>query len=252
MTPSPQLAARGLRPITELAQGRAHGDRLRYLAGCRCADCRRANTAYETARAKARKAGDWNGIVSAAKARDHLAALAKLGVGRRAVGDACDVADSTLSAIITFRKLSIRARTERAILAVTAEAAADRALIPAAETWRYLDSLIADGYSKAELARYLGYKVPALQLGRDKVTVRNAHDVQRMYLRLCRVNAAPTVRRLNALADEGYTRRAIREKLDALAARYGEPGQVDLAVRRGRVCAHTERYVLMLYRQVIE
>lgn len=246
------LASRGLRPIGDLAEGRPHGDRLRYMAGCRCFHCRRANSAYEAARKIARAAGDWNGIVLAAKARAHLAELAAKGVGRRAAGDACDVSDTTLSAIIGFRKLSIRARTERAILSVTADAAADRALIPAGPTWKLLDDLIADGYSKAELARALGYKRPALQLNRDKVTVRNAHDVQRLYLRLCMVDAAPTLRRLNALAYEGYTRRMIRDRLGVLAARHGEPGPVDLTVHRGRVRAHTERYVLALYRQLIE
>lgn len=245
------LAHRGLRPLAELAQDRPCGDRLRYLAGCRCAACRRANSAYESARAQARKAGDWNGFVSAAKARAHLAALSRAGVGRRAVGDACEVSDTVLSAIISGRKARIRARTERAILAVTAAAAADRALICAAQTWRYLDDLIADGYSKAELARQLGYAHRGLQLGRRQVTVRNAYDVQRLYLRLCLVAAAPTLRRLNELAAEGYTRRQILERLTALAAEAGEPAP-DLTVRRGRLRADAERIVLRLHKQLTE
>jgi hypothetical protein len=245
------LAHRGLRPVAELAQDRPHGDRLRYLAGCKCFQCRRANSAYEAARKVARKAGDWNGIVAAENARAHLAALSAVGVGRRAVGDACDVSDTILSAIISGRKTQIRARTERAILAVTETAAADRALIPAAETWRYLDSLIADGYSKADLARYLGYKMPALQLSRDQVTVRNAYDVQRLYLRLCMVAAAPTLHRLDALAGEGYTRRQILERLAALAAEDGEPPP-DLTVRKGRIRADAERFVLRLHKQLME
>lgn len=65
----------GLRPVAELAADRPHGDRLRYMAGCRCKECRAANTAYETQRALARKAGDWNGVVSAARARSHIAVL---------------------------------------------------------------------------------------------------------------------------------------------------------------------------------
>lgn len=64
---SVSLAARGLKPIAQLAANRDHGDRVRYLAGCRCTDCRRANSAYESARQKARAAGDWNGFVLATR-----------------------------------------------------------------------------------------------------------------------------------------------------------------------------------------
>lgn len=251
MMPSPQLAARGLKPVAVLAQGRPCGDRLRYLAGCRCADCRRANSAYESARAQARKAGDWNGIVPAVKARTHLAALAAQGVGRRAVGDACDVADSVLVEIIAGRKTRIRARTERAILAVTAAAAADRALIPAAPTWALLQELIADGYSKAELARQLGYKTPALQLNRHQVTARNAADVASLHRRLRLVDAGPTLRRLNALADEGYTRRQIAEQLNRAAFVLGLAPPA-IAFRRGRVLASTARIVERAHFQMME
>lgn len=251
MTLSPQLAARGLRPIAQLAQGRPCGDRLRYMAGCRCVDCRRANTAYETARAKARKAGDWNGIVSAQKARTHLAALSAKGVGRRAVGDVCDVADTVLSAIINGKKTHIRARTERAILDVTAAAAADGALIPAGPTWALLDELIAAGYSKAELARHLGRRMPALQLSRHQVTVRNAADVSALHRRLRLVDAGPTQHHLTALEGEGYTRRQITEQLAKVAFAAGLAPPV-LAFRLGRVLASTARIVERAHAVLIE
>lgn len=240
------LASRGLRPIAELAEGRPHGDRLRYMAGCRCHDCRRANTDYEKTRAKARKAGDWNGIVTAHRARAHLAHLSDQGVGRRAVGDACDVADSILVAIIKGDKTRIRARTERAILAVTVEAAADRALIPAGPTWALLDELISHGYSKSELARELGYKTRALQLNRHQVTVRNAHDVARLHARLRTIPAGPALRLLNELADEGYTRRQILEQLATLAAETGA-APPDITVRKFRMRADTANLVWMAH-----
>jgi hypothetical protein len=78
------LAARGLRTAADLALTRQHGDRLRYLAGCHCSECRGANTAYERTRSAARKAGDWNGIVPADKARAHLAALSAKNVAGEA------------------------------------------------------------------------------------------------------------------------------------------------------------------------
>jgi hypothetical protein len=107
------LASRGLRPVAELAADRPHGHRLRYLAGCRCFHCRRANSDYERERAAARAAGDWNGIVDAAPARRHILALSRRGVGRRMVAAASDVGLSVIADIRTGRKMRIRARTER-------------------------------------------------------------------------------------------------------------------------------------------
>jgi len=91
------LLERGLRPIAELAADRPHGHRLRYLAGCRCFQCRRSNSDYERERQAARAAGDWNGLVDADRARRHLRALARQGVGRRMVAAASDVALSVIA-----------------------------------------------------------------------------------------------------------------------------------------------------------
>lgn len=246
-----KLASRGLRPVAELARKRQHGDRLSYMAGCRCDDCRRANSSYEKARAAARKAGDWNGIVPAARARAHMQALSESGVGRRSVGDVSGVADTVLVDIISGRKTNIRARTERSILAVTVEAAADHALVPAAETWKLIDELIADGYSKAELARQLGYKRPALQLNREQVTVRNAYDVKVLHEKLRSVDAKRTLRLLDSMSHEGYTRRMILDGLAKLAAETGKEPPI-LTVRNGRIRADAARVVEQLHRQWVE
>lgn len=178
------LASRGLKPAAVLAANRDHGDRLRYLGGCRCDDCRRANTAYECARAKARKGGDWNGNISAAKARRHLLALSEQGIGKRAVQAATDIGTSILQGIRSGTKKKIRARTERKILAVTKEMASDHALIPAADTWALINKLIVEGYTKAQLAELLGYSNQALQFRRDQITVRNAHEIRKLYNKL--------------------------------------------------------------------
>ncbi len=219
---STTLAKRGLRPVAELAANKPHGDRLRYLAGCRCADCRRANTSYENARAKARKNGEWNGIVSATKARRHLRQLSKKGVGRRAVQAASDVADTILNEINTGRKKNIRASTERKILAVTTAAAGDRALIPAGPTWTLINELLADGYKKIDLVRYLKLKNKGLQLGRDQITVRNAHKVKRMYEALRSTDAKSTHWWLDCLRIEGYTQGMIERRLAELAKSEGQ------------------------------
>lgn len=249
---SNRLSARGLKPVTELAADRSHGDRLRYMAGCRCFACRRANSAYEAARKIARAAGEGNGIVLAAKARAHMKALSAQGVGRRSVGAACDVSDTVLSDIIAGRKANIRAATERAILAVTAAAAGDRALVPAKATWKMLEQLIADGYTRGELAARLGSKskTPALQLKRDFVTVRSAYLVERLFGQLRFECAKPTLRLLAKLRDEGYAQSQIEQRLALLAARVGESVPVIVPNKKGRISAKAADLVEQLYREM--
>lgn len=174
------LFARGLRPAHELAANRPHGDRLRYMGGCRCDACRKANSAYECARQRARKAGDWNGIVPSAAARAHILKLSRRGIGRRAIGAATDLADTVLSDIRSGRKERIRARTERLILAVTPAVASDRTCVSAARTHRLIAQLLDEGYTEAFLCQRLGYANRYLQFG-ERITVRNAHRVERLH-----------------------------------------------------------------------
>lgn len=183
------MEERGLRSAFELAVDRPHGHRLKYMGGCRCFACRRANSDYERERQVARANGDWNGIVSAAAARSHMHKLSRLGVGRRAIGAASDVAQTVLAEIRTGRRLKIRARTERKIMAVTIGCASDHAVVPAARTWRKLERLLEEGFTKRQLARLLGNEAltPALQISRDFVLVRTAGRVDAIYRRYMRV-----------------------------------------------------------------
>lgn len=179
---APTIAS--LRPAEQLAADKPHGVRVRYMAGCRCPECRRANTAYEIARAIARKSGDWNGIVPADRARAHILALSRQGIGRRTVQACTDVADAVLTAIRSGRKTRIRARTERLILGVTKAQAADHALVSARKSHRLIKLLLEEGYSEKFLARRLGYKQPTLQFNDKRVTVRNAARIERLYREL--------------------------------------------------------------------
>jgi hypothetical protein len=246
------LYNRGLRPIEDLAANREHGDRLRYRAGCRCFACRSANTAYEASRKVARAVGDWNGLVSAEKARAHLKALSAQGVGRRSVRAASDVADTVLADIISGRKTNIRAATERAILAVTAAAAGDGALVPGKATWKMLDQLIADGYTRRYLAVRLGSKskVPQLQLKRDFVTVRSAYLVERLFEQLKCECAKPTMRLLAKLRDEGYTQHQVEQRLAMLAEKLGEPVPSIEPNKKGRISTKAADLVEQLYREL--
>lgn len=219
------------------------------MAGCRCDACRGANAAYERARIAARAAGEWNGLVNAERTRKHVAELSARGVGRNVVADVSGVARSVIAAIASGEKQSIRARTERAVLAVTEQAAADGAYIDARETWKLVDELIADGWSKAEIARRLGYARPALQFSRRGVTVRNAFEVKRLYERL-RVLPIKESRRvlelLDELSEEGFRRERVREKLEAMARAAGVELEL-LEPRKGRVHAAAAPLVQALH-----
>lgn len=246
-----RLQARGLKPAAQLAADREHGDRLRYMGGCRCFQCRRANSAYEAARKVARANGEGNGIVPAAAARAHLKALSEAGIGRRMVSAASDVSETCLQEVIAGRKVNIRAATERAILAVTKDAAGDGALVPGKATWKMLDQLLADGYTKSYLAQRLGSKAktPALQLKRDFVTVRSAHLVERLYDKLKFECAKPTLRLLAKLRDEGYTQQQIAQRLAAIADQ-DEPAPSIEPNAKGRISTRTADLVEQLYKQL--
>lgn len=172
-----------LRSARELAAEKPHGVRLRYVAGCRCDACRKANSQYENERQQARRRGDWNGIVPADRARAHLLALSRKGVGRRAVQASTDIADTVLSAIRSGAKKRIRARTERLILQVTRDQAADHAVVSAARTRYLIQLLLEEEYTEEFLAQRLGYKTGRLQFT-DRITVRNAARVERLYKEL--------------------------------------------------------------------
>lgn len=238
-----------LRPARELAASRPHGDRLRYLAGCRCADCRRANTQYETARARARKSGDWNGYVPAGATREHLTKLSAAGVGYKQAADAAKVSASIVAKILCGERRQVRARTERSILAVTTAVAADHALVDAAPSWKLIEQLLAQGFTKAHLARELGYERPAIQLGRTQCTVRNAYDVQQLHDRIRRVPAKGFERLVTLLREEGYRQERIEAMARDLAIRLGQP-EPDLQVYEGFVSARAENLLARLHAEL--
>jgi hypothetical protein len=71
--------------------------------------------------------------------------------------------------------------TEKRILSVTAGARLDGALVSAKKTWRLLDQLLDEGFTKTRLARELGFKSRALQIGKNKCTVEMAGRVERLW-----------------------------------------------------------------------
>lgn len=224
---SPALLARGLKPYPELARNKPCGTRTRYIAGCRCEACRRANTLHARERAAARARGETNGLVSSERVRAHLQLLSSRGVGYKTVADSALVATSVVARIAQGQALHVREQTARRILAVTEAAAADKAVIPGAPTWKLLDELLACGYTKTRIATELaGKPVRVLQIKRDAVTVRTAALAKRVYERLAYASAADTrvaLRQLEWLRAEGFRLDRVRRELAALAQRRGWP-----------------------------
>jgi hypothetical protein len=176
-------------PLTDHFQRLACGVRAKYVAGgCRCLQCRAANSRYETARAAARQRGEWNGLVPADRARAHMVTLSRAGVGRRAVGAASDVGDTTLSEIRNGTKTQIRADTERRILAVDASCVSDHALVSARRAQRLLGRLKAEGYPARRLVRWLGGTSQGLQFGTRRMTARNVRRIEQLYRELMAVS----------------------------------------------------------------
>lgn len=177
---------RGLRPAAELFADRPCGTRHRYLAGCRCLKCRMAASNYETARARARRAGEWNGLVDAGPARQHILKLSRAGVGYKLVADSASVARSIVAKVKSGERRQIRALSAKRILSVTTDCRGDSALVSAAQTWRLLRLLLDEGYTRRALAQMLGStaRTPSLQIRRDRVTARTAARVAALYRRL--------------------------------------------------------------------
>jgi hypothetical protein len=170
--------------LRQQAQSLPHGTRARYSSGCHCAPCRAANTAYETERAKARARGDYNGIVSAEPVVAHLRELsAKHGVGYKSAAEAANVSRTIVAQMLSGERRHCRAMTAKRLLSVDASCVADGARVKARQAWRLLDELIADGYTKTQLAEWLGSTAnpPQLQYSRDHMTAASVLKVQRLY-----------------------------------------------------------------------
>lgn len=167
-------------PATTSAD-RPHGTRQKYKSGCRCLLCRAANARYESKRAKAYLPGGGTSLVSATAAREHILELAKAGLGRDALSAASDIATSAISRIKSGRSTLIRKHTEDKLLAISNDAVSDGSLVKARPTWRQINALLAEGFTKAELARRLNYKTGSLQLGKKWILARNAARVDRLY-----------------------------------------------------------------------
>lgn len=185
MSAQKQLAPR-IAELRQYCREAEHGTRARYMTGCRCLRCRAANSNYNTSRRAAIENGDFRGLVSAERALAHIKKLSAGGIGYKAVADAAGVSPTVVSRLLWGDKRFLRVPTEAAILSVDREALADHALVPAGPTWDKIRRLLDDGYTKTQIAKWLGSraKTPALQLRQDFITAKSALAVERLLKKL--------------------------------------------------------------------
>lgn len=178
----PQPTNPRIESLLSSGQQKQHGARARYTSGCRCLLCRAANSSYERDRATARKQGDRRAMVDATRARRHMESLSRRNVGTRIVADIAQLTRTVVLRIRSGEARHIRQDTEKRILAITPDCLGDGALIDARPTWLMLDDLLRGGYTKLQIAEWLG--VGKLQFSRKQVTARTAQRVRQLYTRI--------------------------------------------------------------------
>lgn len=161
-----------------------HGTRSHYAAGCRCIPCRAANSQYQVQRAAETKSGERHGMVSAGKARKHLLALKRAGIGRQLVSEISGVSRTVIRDVRSGKQKVIRVSLERRILSVDAEAKNAASRVPAKPTWKRIDELVEEGFTEGELAKRLGCHCERIQLDRDFVTAKTEQKVARLYAQI--------------------------------------------------------------------
>lgn len=201
-----------LKPASILGAEKPHGTRMRYMSGCKCPECRAANSRYECERARERKAGNSNGIVSAKKARKHILKLSKVGIGYKTIADAAGISPSCIFKIRTGERQNLRAMNEKRILAVDETCVSDATIISGKKMHTQIDWLLGDGgFDEKRLAKALGYQNNFLQFG-NRVIASTALKVERFYnsIRFPKPKDSYTVRYQNdcesTATAQGFTR----------------------------------------------
>lgn len=154
-----------------------HGTNASYHAGCRCGRCRQAARDYEANRRRQIAYGRWLPYIDATEARDHVRSLmaprvgSQDGIGWMRISDLAGVPRSTVEKLIygdprRGQPPSRRVRPETAarLLSITEDQRADGSTIPATATRRLVKKMLAGGFSRAELGRYVSGDPAAITL----------------------------------------------------------------------------------------
>jgi len=166
-----------------------HGTLSKYKYGCRCEPCALASRVYarELARHHTRKKvwGYDDGrvmryelMVDSTETQRHLAWLRSEGIGLYTISKITGLSRTTLQQIARGKRPKVMQATESKILAVGK--GDTRTYVDARPTWLLIEDLVYLGYTKRAIAHELGQK-HALQLNRQRVSVKNAEAVKRVW-----------------------------------------------------------------------
>lgn len=162
-----------------------HGTRSKYVEGCHCPPCTEANRVYGLRYERSWRSpdvwGETTNLVSAEPVRQHLLKLRDAGVGRRQVERLTGLGESCVYDIARGETKRVRPETADLILAVSENELAPSSLVDAAPTWKLVDEMVRKGIRKYRIAHALGNKRPALQLGKTRITKRQADAIEQLY-----------------------------------------------------------------------
>ena len=172
-----------------------HGTRAAYVRdGCRCAQCRAANTAASNARHRERTFGRWHPLIDATAAREHIQALRAAGIGLDQIAKLAGVSASHVRRLLYHRRddqqpiQRVRPETAERLLRVDVSAAnrAPRNRIDATGTRRRLQALVAIGWTPSRLAAEMARSTTNLKrsMTSASVTATTAQQVSDLYERL--------------------------------------------------------------------
>lgn len=153
-----------------------HGTRARYIAGCHCASCRAANTAYGRSYKQARARNGCR-LVSTEPVRIHILALHADGVEYVAIARAAGCHIAVLTAIVSCGQQRMFPEVAARIMAVGSGAAAHNSRRPVSDAAEIVALLEARHVTRADMARVMRWRRGALQL-------RDHHVTRRTYRRL--------------------------------------------------------------------
>lgn len=169
---------------------RQHGTRAKYVHDkCRCEECTVANRTYARELDRKERRVRYGieeaspAYIDASEARKHLLWLSSVGVGKRRVSQLTGISASAIDKLRQGNRTKCRQSTADKILAVGRSKAADGAYVDAKATWRRIDDLLANGWTKTAIARAIGSKakVPALQLSRSRVSAKHARAIEQLH-----------------------------------------------------------------------
>jgi transcription factor WhiB len=161
-------------------QGVEHGTRRCYQAGCRLAECRAAEVAYQrdVRRRKRRPDPETPRTVAVGETRTHVQALRAAGLGLRQIAAEAGLSFSVVQEIAGGVRKKIRPETRDRLMAVMPTALAAGTRVDAAPTRVLIERLVDAGWSRASLGRRVhGDDRRQLEVDGDTVTLRTARII---------------------------------------------------------------------------